>query len=204
MPFAGCIELPHEPVAPSWDVQVSAALSTTTHSIRELVDEISSLPPEVLDTLDLTQITIRYQESVVLGDTTGDGQDDSGLDGGFFSSISQATIFVEAANGTPAAMELSLDILDGDGQVLLELPGIDSLMYLVPAPLDATGKVGSPTNTLATIEIEQGIQELFENAETLSYTIDITFPPNVTAEHVLASDSLMIRTWGTFLSTVDP
>ena len=204
MPFAGCIELPHEPVAPSWDVQVSAALSTTTHSIRELVDEISSLPPEVLDTLDLTQITIRYQESVVLGDTTGDGQDDSGLDGGFFSSISQATIFVEAANGTPAGMELSLDILDGDGQVLLELPGIDSLMYLVPAPLDATGKVGSPTNTLATIEIEQGIQELFENAETLSYTIDITFPPNVTAEHVLASDSLMIRTWGTFLSTVDP
>ena len=204
MSFAGCIELPHEPVAPSWDVQVSAALSTTTHSIRELVDEISSLPPEVLDTLDLTQITIRYQESVVLGDTTGDGQDDSGLDGGFFSSISQATIFVEAANGTPAGMELSLDILDGDGQVLLELPGIDSLMYLVPAPLDATGKVGSPTNTLATIEIEQGIQELFENAETLSYTIDITFPPNVTAEHVLASDSLMIRTWGTFLSTVDP
>ena len=203
LPFSGCLEFPHEPVTPSWDVQVSAALSKTTHSIRDLVSELALLPPEVLDTLDLTRITIRYQENVVLGDTSGDGLDDSGLNSDFFRSISHARIFVEALNGTPVAMEVSLDILDRDGLVLLELPGTDSLMHLTPAPLDATGKVGPATNATSSLDVDEGLSALFDNAETLSYTIDIFFPENVTVEHVLGSDSLSIRTWGTFVSRVD-
>jgi hypothetical protein len=204
LPFSGCLELPHEPVAPTWDVQVSAALSKTSHSIRDLVSDLAMLPPEVLDTLDLTLITIQYRENVAIGDTSGDGLDDSGLNSEFFRSISHARVFVEAANGTPTAMEVSLEILDSIGQVLLELPGTDSLMYLTPAPLDVTGKVVAPTITTADLEVEDGLSALFENAQWLSYTIDIHFPANVTVDHILSSDSLAIRTWGTFVSRVEP
>src|SRR5512145_706031 len=90
--FAGCLKFPDEPVPPSWDVEVSAALARTSHSIREMVGDLASLPPEVLDTLDLTSITIRYEQNIAIGDTSGDGLDDSGLDGEFFRSISHAHI----------------------------------------------------------------------------------------------------------------
>lgn len=202
--FTGCLDFPGEPVAPSWDVQVSAALARTSHSIRELVSDIASLPPEVLDTLDLSRITIRYENNVVLGDTTGDGIDDSGLTGEFFRSVSQARLFVEAVNGTPVALDISLRILAEDGHVLLVLPGVDSLLQLAAAPLDATGKVGTPTNAMAVVDMDDGLAAVLENGRSLSYTIDMTFPQNVTIDHVLTSDSLAIRTWGTFVSRVDP
>jgi hypothetical protein len=202
--LAGCLELPGEPVAPSWDIQVSVALAKTSHSIRELVSDLASLPPEVLDTLDLTQVTVRYEGEVTFGDTSGDGVDDTGLSGEFFRSIKSGRIFIEAVNGTPVALELSMTIRDENGGGLMVLPGADSLLYLPPAPLDNTGKVGPATNAMSTLEVDEGFIPVLESGENLTYTIDINFPPEVGIDHVLTSDSLEIRTWGTFTTRVDP
>ena len=201
--LAGCIELPGEPVAPSWDIQVSVALAKTSHSIRELVADLASLPPEVLDTLDLTRITIRYEDDVNLGDTTGDGKSDNGLTNGFFQSVTDGRLFVEAINGTPVALEVAMEIRDQQGETLMFLPGVDSLLHLPPAPLDNTGKIGAPTSAMSTMDVgNMGL--VFDDGESLTYTIDIIFPAGVTLDHVLTSDSLQIRTWGTFTSRVDP
>ena len=200
----GCIEFPGEPVMPTWDVQVSAALAKTSHSIRDLVSDIASLPPEVLDTLDLSRMTVRYENNVIMGDTTGDGKNDSGLTGDFFKTVTQAHIFVEAVNGTPAALDLSLSILDQDGVTLLVIPALDSPLHLTPAPLDQTGKVGAPTTARATVNVDDGLASVFETGKSLTYAIDITFPENVRMTHVLSSDSLFIQTWGTFVARVDP
>ncbi|MDH4070037.1 MAG: hypothetical protein OEV30_06405 [Ignavibacteria bacterium] len=202
--MAACFHVPFDPVSPSWDIQVSAGLARSSHSIRDLVGDLASLPPEVLDTLDLTDLSIRFEETLVIGDTTGDGIADTGLTPEFFQSVSHAELFVEAENGTPVRMAISMEIRDHGQAVLLRIPEEERELDLQAAPLDETGKVGSPTSVRTVVELSDGLTTVFENGEQLAYTVDLSFPESVTVAHVLASDSMSIRLWGTFVSKVDP
>lgn len=201
---AGCFDAPLDPVSPSWDIQVSAGLARTSHSIRDLVGDLASLPPEILDTLDLTTLSIRFEETVIMGDTTGDGVSDAGLTPEFFQSVSHAELFVEAENGTPVRMAVSMEVRDGSQSVLLRIPEEGGELNLQAAPLDETGKVGAPTTVRSVMELADGFTGVFENGQELAYTIDLSFPEGVTVAHVLAADSMLIRAWGTFVSKVDP
>jgi len=198
--LAGCVDIPLDPVPPSWDVQVSVGLTQTTRTVRELVGDLALLPPEVLDTLDLSQITIHYEEDLRIADSPGQ----VGLTPDFFSSVSQAEIFVEAENGTPVLMSLSMELLDSAGALLIRIPESGSDLAVPAAPLDATGKVGSPTVSGTELALGDEAGTVFSNAARLTYSINLSFPPGVNASHVLGSDSLAITAWGSFVSRVEP
>jgi hypothetical protein len=202
--LGACLKLPEEPVHPEWDVEVSASLSQTSHTIRELVGEIASLPPQVQDTLYLPGIAISYAETLSVGDTTGDGKNDSGVSGDFFQSVIQARLFVETTNGTPVHLNVSMDLLDGLDQPLLSLPASGQSVLIPAAPLDGAGKVGPPTVEVSTFDLTPNEVEMLGQADRLRYVLNLTFPEGVSVPNVLAADSMQIRAWGTFLTRIDP
>jgi hypothetical protein len=201
----GCLEFPGDFVPPTWDVDISLPLSHTSHSILDLVGDIALLPPEVLDTLDLSKTGgVTYQQTVVLGDTTGDGTDDSDLSENFFHGVSQGTLYVDVENGTPANMEVSVTLLDGSLGSLLTLPTDTTAIFLPAASFDASGKTGPATHALSVVELDAANVQLLSQAEFLCYTIQLSFPAAVRFSNIVNSDSMTIKSWGSFRTRVEP
>jgi hypothetical protein len=158
----------------------------------------------VLDTLYLPNVVLHYEETLVLGDTTGDGISDSKVTREFFQNVISATIFVETTNGTPVGLDVSVALLDVNERQILAFPSGGQTVFVPGAPLDVTGKVGPAIVETSAFELISEQVDGMEGAELLRYSMDITFPEGVTVPNVLTGDSLNIRAWGTFITRVNP
>lgn len=199
----GCLDFPSEPVFPTWDVDVSVALTNSSHSIRGMVLELTGLPPEILDTLDIGGWSGDYHRTVPIGDSSAGGLDGDHFSSEFLADVRSALLYVEGANASPVGLGVFVELLDSLDRTVFTLPDEGGMIGLPPAPVDATGKTGPATRSTSTLTFDQSTVSGLGRISHLRYTIHIEVPEGVSFRSIATSDTVGVRAWGTFRTTVN-
>ena len=136
-----------------------------------------------------------YNDTVAVGDTTGDGRRDYQIDRNRLRDVNSGKLYIEIENGMPIQVGLGMRLLRGTKEGLLRLPQSGVPVTITPASVNGQGDVVAPTRSTSVLELsEQDIRQ-FDPAELLSYTIGLQTTPGSPAVRFKTADYVRIRVW---------
>jgi len=138
-----------------------------------------------------------YRDTLVVGDTTGDGNRDFSINKSRLREVNHGKLFIEVENGIPMQIGLELELLERAGYRLLHLPHAGSAISIAAATVDGTGNVTLPRTSRVTIELSSNDVRQFDPAEFISYAVSLTTTPGSSAVRFRTSDYVRIRVWST-------
>ncbi len=144
--------------------------------------------------LSLSIVGGSLADTVAFGDTTGDGNSEYAVNADVLNSIASGRVHLDADNGLPLGMSLTLTLLDKMLTPLLTLPQTagDSL-FVAPAAV-AGGEVVAPTHFTRLVELTGAEVRLFERAKYVRYGIGLATPgPGIVTFR--ADQSVGLRIW---------
>lgn len=139
-----------------------------------------------------------YSDTLVLGDTTGDGRTDYPVDRKRLGGVNSGKVYIEVRNAMPLQIGVRLHLLDRSKQDLLELPRQGSPVLIQAAQVDGSGNVIVPANGSSVIELNEADVRQFDLADFVSYSVSLNTTPGSSAVRFRTSDAINIRIWSTF------
>jgi hypothetical protein len=112
---------------------------------------------------------------------------------------SYGKVTFEVANGLPASIELSLDMLDSQRKKLLTLPkALQAPVAVSGAPVDALGRVVVPASSTTYLELMSDDIDKIEQTEYVVYSLSIeTTNGGTVPVQFLTTDSVHVRAYST-------
>lgn len=136
-----------------------------------------------------------FADTVEFGDTTGDGNSEYALNADFLNSLTGGRVHLEADNGLPLGMAVTLTLLDKEWRPLLTLPqGAGDSLSVTPASV-AAGEVIAPAPSRRVIALSGDEVRLFERSKYVRYGIGIATPGAGTVTF-RSNQSIRFRVWG--------
>ena len=136
-----------------------------------------------------------YNDTLTMGDTTGDGRRDYQIDRNRLRDVNSGKVYIEIENGMPVQVGLGMRLLRGTKEGLLRLPQSGVPVSIAPASVSGQGNVIAPARSTSLLELnEQDIRQ-FDPAEFLTYALDLRTTPGSPAVRFRTTDYVKIRVW---------
>jgi len=144
-----------------------------------------------------------FADTLVMGDTTGDGNPDHLLDPETMKSVNSGRMHVEIDNGLPMGVKVKLVLLDKARKPLLTVPQSEGDSVAIDAGIVANGDVQASTHTSRLIELKGTEVTQFNNAVYVHMSMGVT-TPGTTAVNFRTTDNVHVRVWSEFSYRVNP
>jgi hypothetical protein len=136
-----------------------------------------------------------FADTVAFGDTTGDGNSEYALNADLLNSLGGGRVHLEADNGLPLGMAVTLTLLDKDHRALLTLPQAMGDSLSVVAASVAGGEVLSPTPFRRIVTLSGDEVRFFERSKYVRYGVAVGTPGTGTVTF-RSNQSIRFRIWG--------
>lgn len=136
-----------------------------------------------------------YNDTLAVGDTTGDGRRDYQINKDRLRDVNSGKLYIEIENGMPIQLGLAMRLLRGTKEGLLRLPQSGVPVTITPASVNGQGDVIASARSTSVLELsEQDIRQ-FDPAEFLSYAMGLHTTPGSPAVRFKTTDYVKIRVW---------
>jgi hypothetical protein len=219
-----CSDKPLEPVAPTWEMQMTAPISIKSYTLAELTAKVSGLlanTPGTKEPLDRPTFQADpssaggrsrfggvssplsfsltgglFADTVSIGDAPGSSQGHTFVDTQNVGKINGMKVHVVVDNAIPLQVALELKFLDGAKQLLIAIPQSAGDSIIVSAPAVTGGTVHSPSHTERVIQLADTELQQFNSAYSLAYFLQISAPG--TGVVLESTATIKIRIWAEF------
>ena len=145
-----------------------------------------------------------YRDTLVVGDTTGDGTSDVSLHKDRIDDLNSGRMYIQVTNGMPIQLGVDLRFLDSLRLTVLSIPQSGQPVQVSAASVDGNGNVTVPAQSTATIELNRSELQQFDPAEFLSYSVALETTPGSPAVRFRTTDYVRIKVWSQLSSRVNP
>lgn len=144
-----------------------------------------------------------FRDTLVMGDTTGDGRADHLLDPETMKSVNSGRMHVEIDNGLPMGVKVKLVLLDKAREPLLTVPQSEGDSVVISAGVVANGDVQASTHSSRLIELKGTEVTQFNNAVYVRMSVGVA-TPGTEAVNFRTTDKVRVRVWSEFSYRVNP
>jgi hypothetical protein len=144
-----------------------------------------------------------FGDTLVMGDTTGDGNADHLLDPETMKSVNSGRMHVEIDNGLPMGVKVKLVLLDKARMPLLMIPQGEGDSVAIDAAIVVNGDVAASTHSSRILEIKGTEVTQFNNAVYVQMSVGIA-TPGTSAVNFRTTDRVRVRVWSEFSYRVNP
>ncbi|MDH3251277.1 MAG: hypothetical protein OEM41_00720, partial [Ignavibacteria bacterium] len=135
------------------------------------------------------------RDTLVVGDSTGDGTRDFDLNKGPISDLNFGSVYFEVENSLPMQTGIRVTLLGVSRQQLLMVPQSGTPLEFTAGQIDAQGTVTVPARSTAVIVLSGTEVQQFNPAEYLVYELLLDTPQGSSVARFTTSDNLQIRIW---------
>ena len=144
-----------------------------------------------------------FTDTLVLGDTTGDGNVDKRIDEKTLSDMNYGKLHVEIDNGTPLALKLKIGLMDRMRKMLLLVPQTEGDSIAITGGMVMNGDVYASTRSTFTIDLQNADIRQFNLADLVK--VDLALATSGTdAVNFRTTDKVRVRVWTEFSYRVNP
>jgi hypothetical protein len=136
-----------------------------------------------------------YRDTLIIGDTTGDGAADFTVDRSRLHDILNGIMYVDVTNNLPLSVDVQVQLLDGARQPLLAVPRPGEHVGVGPASVDAQGGVSAPASGRSSILLNSADVRAFDAVRYVVYTLSFATTPGAGAVRFRMSDDVHVRIW---------
>ncbi len=144
-----------------------------------------------------------FGDTLVMGDTTGDGTADHLLDPETMKSVNSGRMHVEIDNGLPMGVKVKLVLLDRARKPLLTVPQSEGDSVVIDAGVVANGDVQASTHSSRLIELKGTEVTQFNDAAYVHMSMGVA-TPGTAAVNFRTTDKVRVRVWSEFSYRVNP
>jgi hypothetical protein len=144
-----------------------------------------------------------FAETLVMGDTTGDGTADHRIDPKELSSFNAGRMFVEIDNGLPLGVKIKLVLLDRNRKPLLVIPQSEGDSITIAAGIVAGGDVQAPAHSSRFVELQNAEIQSLNVADFVQMGVAISTPGSGPV-NFNTTDRVRVRVWTQFSYRVKP
>jgi hypothetical protein len=136
-----------------------------------------------------------YRDTLVVGDTTGDGVRDYSVNRDKLRNMNRGTVFLDLVNAMPLEVGLTVHLLDAHRQVLLILPQSGGRIRADAAQVDPGGNSVLPVTSRSSIQLLPAEVDQLDSVEFVAYEADFSTTAGSPAVRFRISDYVNIRAW---------
>jgi hypothetical protein len=136
-----------------------------------------------------------YGDTLVIGDSTGDGRKDFDLNKDRINDVNSGSLYIEIENGMPLQVGVQMRLLDSLQRSLLLVPQNGSTVGTAAASVDPQGNVTVPAHTTSSFSLDQSEVRQFNPTEFVTYAVSLTTTPGSPAVRFRTTDYLRVRIW---------
>lgn len=138
-----------------------------------------------------------FGDTLVMGDTTGDGTSDHLIDPETMKSVNSGRMHVEIDNGLPMGVKVKLVLLDKGRMPLLVVPQSEGDSVTIDAGVVSNGDVQASAHTTRLIELKGSELTQFNNAVYVQMSVGVS-TPGTAAVNFRTTDKVRVRVWSEF------
>ncbi len=159
--------------------------------------------------VDLTlPLTLRiadgwFADTLVMGDTTGDGSADYLIDQETMKDVNYGKVHLEIDNGLPMGVKMKLVLLDNARNPLLTIPQGVGDSVEIGAGIVANGDVQTSAHSTRIIALNNTEVSRFNSATYVHMSMGVATPGNG-AVNFRTTDKVRVRVWSEFSYRVNP
>jgi hypothetical protein len=144
-----------------------------------------------------------FSDTLVLGDTTGDGNADKRIDEKTLADMNSGQLHVEIDNGTPLALKVKLGLMDRLRKTLLLVPQTEGDSIAINGGVVMNGDVYASSRSTFTINLSNVDIRQFNVADLVK--VDLALGTSGTgAVNFRTTDKVHVRVWTQFSYRVNP
>lgn len=144
-----------------------------------------------------------FADTLVMGDTTGDGNADDRLDEETISDFNYGKLHVEIDNGLPLDVKVKVGLLDRARRMLLAVPQTEGDSIAIAGGSVVNGDVQSASRSVRTLDLLGTDLRQFNLAELV--TVDLALASSgSTTVNFRTTDRVRVKMWTEFSYRVNP
>jgi len=136
-----------------------------------------------------------FRDTLVLGDSTGDGEKDFDPKKEPISSLNYGKMYLEVNNAIPLQVGINMSLMNALRQPLLLIPQSGSPIQFNAPAVDGAGDVVVPAKSTAIIELSYADVQQFNPSEFMAYAVSLMTTPGSPAVRFKTTDYIQIRIW---------
>jgi len=144
-----------------------------------------------------------FADTLVMGDTTGDGAADHRIDPTQLNDFNSGRMFVEIDNGLPMGVKIKLTLLDRSRRPLLVIPQSEGDSITIVAGILAGGDVQAPARSSRFVEMQNTELRSLNVADFVQVGVAVNTPGSG-AVNFNATDRVRVRVWTQLSYRVKP
>jgi hypothetical protein len=144
-----------------------------------------------------------FADTLVMGDTTGDGTADSRIDPAQLNDFNSGRMFVEIDNGLPLAVKVKMVMLDRNRRPLLVIPQSEGDSIAIAAGIIAGGDVQASTRSSRIVELQNAELRSLNAADFVQVGVAVN-TPGTGAVNFNSTDRVRVRVWTQLSYRVKP
>lgn len=138
-----------------------------------------------------------FADTLVMGDTTGDGNSDHLIDPKMMQDVNSGKMHVEIDNGLPMGVKVKVVLLDRAHKPLLTVPQSEGDSIDIVAGVVVNGDVQATSRTTRLIELKGTEVLQFNDAAYVHMSVSVS-TPGATAVNFRTTDKVSVRVWSEF------
>ncbi len=144
-----------------------------------------------------------FSDTLVMGDTTGDGRADKRIDEKTLADMNSGQLHVEIDNGTPLALKVKFGLMDRLRKTLLSVPQTEGDSIAINGGVVMNGDVYASSRSTFTINLGNTDIRQFNIADLVK--VDLALATSGTgAVNFRTTDQVHVRVWTQFSYKVNP
>ncbi len=144
-----------------------------------------------------------FADTLVMGDTTGDGNADYLIDPETLNEVNSGKVHLEIDNGLPMGVKMKLVLLDNGRHPLLTIPQSVGDSMEIGAAMVTNGDVQTPAHSTRIITLDKTEVSRFNSAVYVHMSMGVA-TPGVDAVNFRTTDKVRVRVWSEFSYRVNP
>ena len=144
-----------------------------------------------------------FADTLVMGDTTGDGTADSRIDPAQLDNFNSGRMFVEIDNGLPLAVKIKMVMLDRNRRPLLVIPQSEGDSIAIAAGIIAGGDVQASARSSRIVELQNVELRSLNAADFVQVGVAVN-TPGTGAVNFNSTDRVRVRVWTQLSYRVKP
>jgi hypothetical protein len=144
-----------------------------------------------------------FADTLVMGDTTGDGAADHRIDPKQLDGMNSGRMFVEIDNGLPMAVKLKLVLLDRGRKPVLVIPQSEGDSIAIAAGMLSDGDVQAPARSSRFVELQSTELRSLNVADFVQVGVSVN-TPGTGAVNFNTTDRVRVRVWTQLSYRVKP
>jgi hypothetical protein len=144
-----------------------------------------------------------FADTLVIGDTTGDGSTDKRIDESTIEHVNYGQLHVEIDNGLPLDVKVKIGLLDRTRAMLLNLPQTEGDSIAIGAGSLVNGDVHAASRTTRIFELQGADFRQFNLADLVKIDLALATGGSTTV-NFRTTDQVRVKMWAQFSYRVNP